>query len=111
MQTFQISVNDNDSVLFLQILRNLKMVQDVKELLAQGTLLNTDAVGKLLNISPTFVLKLIDRNEIPCLKIDQDCYISLDNALTYQTHMKTEQVRNLEILVEEAQKLNLGYAI
>lgn len=34
MQTFQISVNDNDSSLFLQILRNLKMVQDVKALQA-----------------------------------------------------------------------------
>lgn len=34
MQTFQISVNDNDSALFLQILRNLKMVQDVKAIQA-----------------------------------------------------------------------------
>lgn len=34
MQTFQISVEDNDSILFLQILRNLKIVQDVKALQA-----------------------------------------------------------------------------
>lgn len=54
-------------------------------------------------------MKTIEKDEIKCKKIGKHRRITLKDALAYKDKMQNIRQKNLEILSEEAQILNLGY--
>jgi len=69
-----------------------------------------ERAGEILMFSDAHVEKLLDSGEVPYRETDSgEKLIKMNEVLKYKEKYKPIRRRNLEILVEEAQKLNLGY--
>ena len=66
--------------------------------------------GEILMFSDAHVEKLLDSGEVPYRETDEgEKLLKMSEVLKYKEKYRPIRRRNLEILVEEAQKLNLGY--
>lgn len=66
-------------------------------------------VANLLRFPITDVNSILDKGQIPYRMVNSERKMLLSDVLVYDKELRERQDRGLEILAEEAQKLNLGY--
>ncbi len=100
-------------VVALELLKDILDVmavgKSVMVLPAEDAMLTTQEVADLLHVSRPYIVKLIEKGDIPHQKVGTHRRVALADALAYKNAMYQDRENNLAILAEEAQKLNLGY--
>lgn len=71
--------------------------------------LTTQEVANILNVSRPFLIKLLDKGEIPFHKTGTHRRIKYEAALAYKERIDDERRKALEELAVQAQELDLGY--
>ncbi len=71
--------------------------------------MNVKQVANLLRFPIADVNSILDKGQIPFRVINSERKMLLSDVLVYDKELRERQDRGLEILAEEAQKLNLGY--
>lgn len=71
--------------------------------------LTTQEVANMLNVSRPFIIKEIEEGHLKCHMVGSHRRISYDEMIRYRDEMKADQEQALKELVDEAQKLGMGY--
>lgn len=71
--------------------------------------LTTQEAAELLNVSRPFVIQLLEDGKIPFRKVGVRRKILFQDLMEYKQKDDMERSKILDQLVEESQKLNLGY--
>ncbi len=96
----------------------LKLLSAIINNMAQGksiALMPTDAqittqqAAEILNVSRPYVIKLLEKGEIPYIKVGSHRRILLQDILEYESKVRSDRRKKLDYLAKEAQQLNLGY--
>ena len=99
-------------------LKALTLLTSILSNMAEGksiVLLPTDAeistqqAAEILNVSRPHVIKILEKGDIPYKKVGSHRRILLQDILKYESAFKKKRRKQLDNLVAEAQKLNLGY--
>ena len=78
-------------------------------LLPSDAELSTQQTADLLHVSRPFVVKLVEKGEIPFRKVGTHRRIKLQDAMTYKKQMEIKASKALDNLAKQAQKLNFDY--
>ncbi len=70
---------------------------------------STQESANLLNVSCPFLIKLLENGEIPFHQKGVHRRIWLADLLQYKVHTNNVSYNALELLVEQAQELDMGY--
>lgn len=71
--------------------------------------IGTEQAAKILNVSRPYVVKLLESGAIPFTKAGTHRRIALSDVIAYKEKQKEITEKNLELLAQQAQELNLGY--
>jgi excisionase family DNA binding protein len=71
--------------------------------------LTTQQAATVLGVSRPFIIKLIDEGELAYRRVGSHRRITLEEVMAYQERTKVKRFAALEALVEDAQKLGMGY--
>ena len=71
--------------------------------------LTIQSAADLLNVSPSYLIELIETNIIPHRKIGNIFQIKYNDVINYKTTIDAARREVLDELTAEAQALNLGY--
>jgi excisionase family DNA binding protein len=73
------------------------------------TLLTSQQAADFLNVSHSFLMKLIENEELSEHRVEGDRYIRFDELMAYKQNIDEERRKVLTELVREAQELEMGY--
>lgn len=71
--------------------------------------LTTQEAADLLHISRPYLIKLLERGEIPFEKVGSHRRIKAEDLFEYQTKAEEDKKQALNELTKQAQELNMGY--
>lgn len=71
--------------------------------------LTTFQAADVLNVSRSFLNKLLDEKKIPYRKVGQNRRIQMKDLMSYETAIDAEREAVLDQLVAEAQEQDMGY--
>jgi excisionase family DNA binding protein len=104
---------------FLKIPKKaLSLLSDILNNMAEGrsiTLIPSDAevstqqAADMLHISRPHLVKLLEDGKIAFTKVGTHRRIEIRNLIDYQKNLKKNRRKQLDLLTEHAQELNLGY--
>ena len=69
----------------------------------------TQEAADILNLSRPHFVRLLEQGRLPFHMVGTHHRVLLDDVLTYKAQRRARQEEGLQILADEAQKLNLGY--
>lgn len=69
--------------------------------------ISTQEAADLLNVSRTYLVKLVDENEIPSRKVGAQRRLMLTDVLAYKQEMYAKQLKGMQELVELSEELGL----
>jgi excisionase family DNA binding protein len=96
----------------------LKYLNTIIDLMAQGKAITVNPVdaeittqeaADLLNVSRPFIVKLLEKGEIPFHKVGSHRRIKLKDFIKYKNQYKKQQREALDELAKQAQELDMGY--
>ena len=96
----------------------LKLLSFIIENMAEGKSISiflsdaevtTQQAADLLNVSRPYMVKLLEKGEIPFKKVGRHRRILLKDIISYEEKIADEREKQLAFLAQQAQKLNLGY--
>jgi excisionase family DNA binding protein len=70
---------------------------------------STQQAADMLNVSRPHLVKLLESGKIPFKKVGSHRRILLEDLISYENGLKKNREEQLQNLVEQAQKLKLGY--
>ncbi len=79
------------------------------QVLSINSELTIPATAELLNVSPSYLITLLDEGQIPADGVGDCRQIRYQDAINYRTSIDIARRKVLDELVAEAQELNLGY--
>jgi excisionase family DNA binding protein len=95
------------------ILKLIELVASGKNfVVAQDELeieINVEEAAELLNVSSSYLIKMLDQGKIPYYLIDSSRKLKLEEVLAYKQTEDLERMKVLDELTEQAQELNMGY--
>ena len=71
--------------------------------------LTTLQAAKVLGVSRPFLIKLLESGTLPYRKVGTHHRIRMEDVMNYKASIDKEREVILDQLVEEAQKLDMGY--
>jgi len=71
--------------------------------------MNVQQISQLLRFPVSYINRLLDSGKIPHRTSDEERYVLLSDALSYDEERKKRQLEGVQALIEEAQELKLGY--
>jgi excisionase family DNA binding protein len=71
--------------------------------------LTTQQAADILNVSPPFLISLIEEGKIPDRKVGNYRRIRLEDLMMYKEDIDKKRLQTLEELTREAQELDMGY--
>lgn len=117
VKVVNLKIQESDEIVSIPF-NALKLLKSIIGNMAEGksiALMPTDAVistqqgAEILNVSRPHLVKLLETGKIPFKKVGSHRRILLTDLLNYKSKSKAKRRKNLDLLAEEAQKLNLGY--
>jgi excisionase family DNA binding protein len=74
------------------------------------TAIGTQDAAEYLDVSRPYVVRLLEKSEIPFSKVGTNRRIKVSDLVAYQKGMKAIRKKQLRFLAQQAQDLNLGYS-
>ncbi len=109
-QDIEISTTLLEAVLeLLKEVAKEKKIELSSNLFLEKDEFTTQEAADYLNVSRPYLIKLLEKGEIPFHKIGTHRRVKVYDILDYENHLKEKQNTNLEELTKQAQELNLGY--
>ncbi len=71
--------------------------------------LTTQEAADLLNVSRTYLIKLLDQKQLPYRTLGKHRRIRLDDLNLYKDNMQMEREKQLQFLADQSQDLNLDF--
>jgi len=96
------------SSLLLKLLSHIAAGQSLT-VLASDSEVTTRQAAEILKVSRPFLIKLLEKGEIPFRKVGSHRRVLLKDLLAHRKKMETTRKENLKFLTQQAQELNLGY--
>lgn len=93
---------------FFEILKQMANGNTVT-VIPHNAQLTTQEAANFLNVSRPYLIKLLDTNKIPHVKIGRHRRIKFDDILKYKNFILIESEKARTELTQQAQDLNLGY--
>lgn len=75
----------------------------------QDEILSTQEAADFLNVSRPYVVKLIDENKLPAVKVGNRRRIRFEDLLRYKKNLDVQREKALQALAEETEKLGLEF--
>lgn len=73
--------------------------------------LTTVQAAEVLNVSRPFLIKLLEEEAIPHRKVGKHRRVRMEDVMAYKQNIDRERRRVLDLLVEDAQKNDMGYSL
>ena len=105
-----IELSNNIARLLLALLEEISTGNPLSIIPLQ-TEMTTQQAADLLNFSRPFLVKLLENGSIPFYKVGKHRRINASDVLTYKEKLRNTSKNALNELVEDAQKLNMGYDV
>lgn len=80
-------------------------------ILPENAELTTVEAAELLNVSRPYLIKLLDQKAIPHRKVGKHRRIKLEDVMAYKRAIDEEREKVLDLLVAEAQDMDMGYTL
>lgn len=115
--TISVRVDKKESNIVLPF-SAVKLLIDILMQMAEGNAvtlipihanLTTQEAANLLNVSRPFLIKLLEKGEIPFHKVGTHRRICFSDLMTYKTKIDEISHKALDELIEQAQELDMGY--
>ena len=71
--------------------------------------LTTQEAADLLNVSHSFLIKLLEAGEMPYYKVGRHSRVRFKDLITYKEDIDAKREKVLDELVAQAQELGMGY--
>jgi|GEM_PF-7004977 len=93
------------------ILKLIELVASGKNFfIAQNELeIDIDEAAELLNVSSSYLMKMLDQGEIPYYLSNSVRKLKLEEVLAYKEVEDLKRMKVLDELTQQAQELNMGY--
>jgi excisionase family DNA binding protein len=75
----------------------------------EPTEFSSQQAADFLKVSRPFLVKLLEKDEIPFRKVGKHRRVRFEDLLSYKQRIDEKRLKVLEKLAEQAQELNLGY--
>lgn len=95
-------------ILLFTILDNMADGKSIT-LLPSDAAISTQQAADILNVSRPHVVSLLNKGEIPYIKVGTHRRIQLNDILAYDKKLQKNRNSKLNFLAKQAQELNLGY--
>jgi excisionase family DNA binding protein len=79
-------------------------------IIMSDTAIGTQEAADYLDVSRPYVVRLLEKGEIPFSKVGTHRRIKVGDLVAYQKKMKATRRKQLSFLAQQAQELNLGYS-
>jgi excisionase family DNA binding protein len=91
------------------IISNMAAGKSMAIILSDATI-GTQEAAEYLEVSRPYVVRLLEKGEIPFSKVGTHRRIKISDLVAYQKKMKATRRKQLNFLARQAQELNLGYS-
>ena len=91
------------------IISNMAAGKSMAIILSDATV-GTQEAANYLEVSRPYVVRLLEKDEIPFSKVGTHRRIKVSDLVAYQKKMKATRRKQLNILAQQAQELSLGYS-
>lgn len=79
-------------------------------LILSDATVGTQEAADYLEVSRPYVVRLLEKGEIPFSKVGTHRRIKVSDLVAYQKKIKATRSKKLNFLAKQAQELNLGYS-
>lgn len=91
------------------IVSNMAAGKSMAIILSDATI-GTQEAADYLEVSRPYIVRLLEKGEIPFSKVGTHRRIKVSDLVAYQKKMKTIRRKQLNFLAQQAQDINLGYS-
>jgi len=91
------------------IISNMAAGKSMAIILSDATI-GTQEAANYLEVSRPYVVRLLEKGEIPFSKVGTHRRIKISDLVAYQKKIKAIRRKQLNFLARQAQELNLGYS-
>ena len=91
------------------IVSNMAAGKSMAIILSDATI-GTQEAADYLDVSRPFIVRLLEKGEIPFSKVGTHRRIKVSDVIAYQKKTKAKRRKQLNFLAQQAQDLNMGYS-